>query len=99
MSTTAYRTPKCRIQSLLFHDLAYPVSTTHRGSGKFTTPSQAAAVSALWRENLVNSDLPPLPMFTLEDRSDFSPESRIPDYPLPSESKLGLRIPGGDRRW
>ncbi|GMQ08558.1 hypothetical protein CsSME_00052231 [Camellia sinensis var. sinensis] len=93
MTTTVHRTPKSRRQSLFFHDLASPVSTTHRGSGKFTTPGQAAAVSALWRENFSNSDLPPPPMFTLEDRSDFSPESGIPDYPMSSESNLGFRTP------
>ncbi|KAF5947043.1 hypothetical protein HYC85_017271 [Camellia sinensis] len=42
---------------------------------------------------------PPSPMFTLEDRSDFSPEFEITDYPMSLESKLGLRILSGDRRW
>ncbi|XP_027126770.1 nuclear pore complex protein NUP35 [Coffea arabica] len=81
MSTTIQRTPKSGRQSLFFHDLATPVSSRKSG-GKFATPGQAAAVSALWRENFANSDLPPPPMFTLEDRSDLSPESGIPDYPV-----------------
>jgi nuclear pore complex protein Nup53 len=41
----------------------------------------------LWRENFANSDLPPPPVFTLEDRSDFSPESGIPDYPTSPDTK------------
>lgn len=92
MSSTVRRTPKSGRQSLFFQDLASPVST-RRGGGKFTTPGQAAAVSALWRENFSNSDLPPPPMFTLEDRSDFSPESGIPDYPTSPEIKSDPRTP------
>ncbi|XP_028122961.1 nuclear pore complex protein NUP35-like [Camellia sinensis] len=91
MSSTVQRTPKSGRQSLFFHDLASPIS--NRKGGKFTTPGQAAAVSALWRENFATSDLPPPPVFTLEDRSDFSPESGIPDYPMSSESNLGFRTP------
>ncbi|GAA0142107.1 transporter [Lithospermum erythrorhizon] len=68
-------TPKPSRQSLFFQDLATPISSRRSGGGgKFSTPGQAAAVSALWRENFSNSDLPPPPAFTLEDRSDFSPE-------------------------
>ncbi|KAF9615498.1 hypothetical protein IFM89_023880 [Coptis chinensis] len=63
-------------KSLFFQDLATPIST-HRG--KFTSPGQAAAVSALWRENFGGTDPPPPPVFTLEDRVDFSPE--LVDYP------------------
>ncbi|KAL3511755.1 hypothetical protein ACH5RR_024472 [Cinchona calisaya] len=92
MSTTIQRTPKSGRQSLFFHDLATPVSSK-KSSGKFATPGQAAAVSALWRENFSNSDLPPPPMFTLEDRADFSPESGIPDYPVSPEVRSGLRTP------
>ncbi|KAA8541760.1 hypothetical protein F0562_022912 [Nyssa sinensis] len=92
MSTTVHRTPKSGRHSLLFHDLASPVSA-RRGGGKFTTPGQAAAVSALWRENFANSDLPPPPMFTLEDRSDFSPQSGISDYPVSPEIKSDPRTP------
>ncbi|XP_059641238.1 nuclear pore complex protein NUP35 [Cornus florida] len=93
MSTTVQRTPKSGRQSLFFHDLATPVSARRGGSGKFTTPGQAAAVSALWRENFANSDLPPPPVFTLEDRSDFSPESGILDYPVSPEVKSDPRTP------
>ncbi|KAI8018700.1 Nuclear pore complex protein NUP35 [Camellia lanceoleosa] len=91
MSSTVQRTPKSGRQSLFFHDLASPIST--RKGGKFTTPGQAAAVSALWRENFATSDLPPPPVFTLEDRSDFSPESGIPDYPVSPEIKSDSKTP------
>ncbi|KAK9066233.1 hypothetical protein SSX86_013554 [Deinandra increscens subsp. villosa] len=85
MSSSVHRTPKSTgRQSLFFTDLSTPVTNRRSGSGKFTTPGQAAAVSALWRENFATSDLPPPPMFTLEDRSDFSPESGIQDYPAGS---------------
>ncbi|GFZ04188.1 AAA-type ATPase family protein [Actinidia rufa] len=96
MSTTVHRTTKSGRQSLFFHDLASPVSTRRGGGGKFTritTPGQAAAVSALWRENFATSDLPPPPVFTLEDRSDLSPESGIPDYLVSPEIKSDPRTP------
>jgi nuclear pore complex protein Nup53 len=83
-STLAKRTPKSGRQSLFFKDLASPISSR---KGKFSTPGQAAAVSALWRENFSGSDLPPPPMYTLEDRSDFSPESGNQDYPTSPEVK------------
>ncbi|KAH6758831.1 mitotic phosphoprotein N' end family protein [Perilla frutescens var. frutescens] len=92
MSTSVRRTPKSGRQSLFFQDLATPVSS-RRSGGKFTTPGQAAAVSALWRENFANSDLPPPPVFTLEDRFDLSPESGIPDYPVSPEVKSDPRTP------
>lgn len=90
MSTSAHRTPRSGRQSLFFQDLASPVSS-RRSGGKFTTPGQAAAVSALWRENFANSDLPPPPVFTLEDRSDFSPESGILEYAVSPELKSDPR--------
>ncbi|XVE88833.1 hypothetical protein DITRI_Ditri19aG0100400 [Diplodiscus trichospermus] len=90
MSTVVNRTPRSGRQSLFFQDLASPVSARR---GKFSSPGQAAAVSALWRENLGGSDLPPPPMYTLEDRSDFSPESGILDYPMSPEIKSDPRTP------
>ncbi|MCL7043446.1 hypothetical protein MKW94_022063 [Papaver nudicaule] len=84
MGTNVQRTPKSGSKSLFFQDLASPIAT-HRG--KFSTPGQAAAVSALRRENFGGSDPPPPPFFTLEDRVDFSPESGISDYPLSSDTK------------
>lgn len=84
------RTPKSGRQSLFFNDLASPVSSRR---SKFSTPGQAAAVSALWRENFASSDLPPPPVFTLEDRSDFSPDSGILDYPMSPETKSDPRTP------
>lgn len=92
MSASAHRTPKSGGRSRFYQDLATPVSS-RRSTGKFTTPGQAAAVSALWHENFANPDLPPPPIFTLEDRSDFSPESGIPDYPVSPEVKSDPRTP------
>ncbi|XP_075494249.1 nuclear pore complex protein NUP35-like [Primulina tabacum] len=93
MSTSARRNPRSGRQSLFFQDLASPVSS-RRSGGKFSTPGHAAAVSALWRENFANSDLPPPPVFTLEDRSDFSPESGILEYAVSPELKSDPRTPG-----
>jgi len=90
MSAAAHRTPKSGRQSLLFQDLASPVSARR---GKFSSPGQAAAVSALWRENFGGSDLPPPPMYTLDDRSDFSPESGIADYSASPDAKSDRRTP------
>ncbi|XP_009801223.1 nuclear pore complex protein NUP35 [Nicotiana tabacum] len=90
--SAAVRTPKSGRQSLFFQDLATPISSRKSGS-KFSTPGQAAAVSALWRENFSSSDLPPPPVFTLEDRSDVSPESGIPDYVTSPEIKSDPRTP------
>ncbi|GER52669.1 nucleoporin NUP53 [Striga asiatica] len=92
MGTNVHRTPKSGGRSLFFQDLASPV-TSRKSGGKFSTPGQAAAVSALWRENFANSDLPPPPVFTLEDRYDLSPESGIPDYPLSPEAKSDPKTP------
>ncbi|XP_026664548.1 nuclear pore complex protein NUP35-like [Phoenix dactylifera] len=69
--------------SPFFRDLASPISAHHRG-GRFATPGQAAAVSALWRENLSSSDPPPPPVFTLDDRADFSPEPALAELHPPS---------------
>ncbi|KAL1538322.1 Nucleoporin nup35 [Salvia divinorum] len=91
MSSSVCRTPRSGRQSLLFQDLATPSS--RRSGGNFTTPGQAAAVSALWRENFSNSDLPPPPIYTLEDRFDLTPESWISDYTM-SEAKSDPRTPG-----
>lgn len=91
MNTNIHRTPKSGRQSLFFQDLATPVSS-RRSGGKFTSPGQAAAVSALWHENFAHSDLPPPPVFTLEDRLDHSPESGI-EYPVSPEVKLDPRTP------
>ncbi|KAI3907420.1 hypothetical protein MKX01_036337 [Papaver californicum] len=91
MGTNVQRTPKSGGKSLFFQDLASPIAT-HRG--KFSTPGQAAAVSALRRENFGGSDPPPPPCFTLEDRVDFSPESVMSDYPLSSDTKSSdIRTP------
>lgn len=90
MSSTVHITPKSgsEWQSLFFQDLVSPISARR---GKFSSPDQAAAVSALWRDNLRGSDLPPPPIYTLNDRSDFSPESGIHDYPASPEIKSDLR--------
>lgn len=90
MSASVHRTPKSGGRSRFYQDLATPVSS-RKSTGKFLTPGVAATVSALWHENFANSDLPPPPVFTLEDRSDFSPESGIPDYPVSPEVKSDPR--------
>ncbi|KAL5729058.1 Nucleoporin nup35 [Ranunculus cassubicifolius] len=91
MSTTVQRSARSNGKSIFFQDLATPVSS-HRG--KFASPGQAAAVSALWRENFGGTDPPPPPMFTLEDRVDFSPESGVVEYQNPmSDSKSDLKTP------
>ncbi|GAV77553.1 Nup35_RRM domain-containing protein [Cephalotus follicularis] len=90
MSTTVSRTPKSGRQSLFYQDLASPISARR---GKFSTPGQAAAVSALWRDKFGSSDLPPPPMYTLEDRLDFSPESGMLDYPVSPDVKSDPRTP------
>lgn len=59
----------------------------------------SAAISALWRENFSGSDLPSPHVFTLEDRSNFSLESGIPDYPLSPEVKLDPRTPIQSEFW
>lgn len=53
----------------------------------------SAAIFALWCENFSGLDLLPPPVFTLEDRSDFSLESGIPYYLLSIEVKLDPRTP------
>lgn len=90
MSTAVHTTPKSGKQSLFFQGLPTPISAQR---GKFSSPGQAAAVCALWRENYRTSDLPPPPIFTLGDRSGLSPESGIPDYPMSPEIKSDPRTP------
>ncbi|KAE8705158.1 Nuclear pore complex protein NUP35 [Hibiscus syriacus] len=90
MSTMINRTPKSGRQSLFFQDLASSVSSRQ---GKFFSPGQAAAVSALRGENSGGSNLPPPPMYTLEDRADISPEYRGLDYPISPENKSDPRTP------
>ncbi|GMI93781.1 hypothetical protein like AT3G16310 [Hibiscus trionum] len=90
MSTVVNRTPKSGRRSLFFQDLASPVSVRR---GKFFSPGQAAAVSALRKENSGGSNLPPPPMYTLEDRADFSPESGGLDYLISPEIKSDPRTP------
>lgn len=96
MSTTVQRTPKTGRQSLFFQDLASPATS---GRGKFSNSGQASAVSARWRENFGGSDLPPPPVFTLEDRSDFSPESGILDYQTSPEPRSDPRTPIQTVNW
>ncbi|KAG1367813.1 Nuclear pore complex protein NUP35 [Cocos nucifera] len=77
------RSSKPRRQSPFFRDLTSPISI-HRG-GRVVTPGQAVSVSALWWENLSSSDCPPPPVFTLDDRADFSPEPSLAGIPFRHE--------------
>ncbi|RRT59310.1 hypothetical protein B296_00016861 [Ensete ventricosum] len=80
MNPTTTRSSKADRQSPFLRDLATPVSGRRSGgggAGRFATPGQAAAVSALWRDNFVSPDPPPPPVFTLGDRVDFSPEPAL----------------------
>ncbi|KAG0594320.1 hypothetical protein M758_UG066500 [Ceratodon purpureus] len=63
-----------RSQSLFYRDLsASPVTRAPSSRRELGTPGQAAAaVAALWRENLGGVDPPPPPIFTLEDRIERS---------------------------
>lgn len=91
MSSMAQKTPGTGRQSLFFHDMASPVSSRR---GKFASLGQAAAVSALWRDNNnMSSDLPPPPVFTLEDRVELSPEPGYRDYPTSPDTKSDPRTP------
>lgn len=92
MSSASRRNPRSERQSLFFQDLASPVSV-HRAGGRFTTPNQATAVSTLWHENFGGSEPPPPPVFTLEDRVDFSPEPSPGELPTSPELGSGSRTP------
>ncbi|WOL02058.1 hypothetical protein Cni_G10777 [Canna indica] len=89
MNSASVRSSKADKQSPFFRDLATPVSARRSGgSGRFATPGQAAAVSALWRDNFASVDPPPPPVYTLSDRVDFSPEPALaadltPPSPVP----------------
>ncbi|KAG0498168.1 hypothetical protein HPP92_002859 [Vanilla planifolia] len=98
MSLASRRNPKSERKSLFFQDLASPVSS-HRGGGRLATPGQAAAVSALWRENFVGTDPPPPPVFTLEDRVDFSPEPSVGELPISPELGSGSLTPKPSRAY
>ncbi|KAL9255496.1 Nuclear pore complex protein NUP35-like protein [Drosera capensis] len=94
-STPPLKTPKStrQSQSLLFSDLASPSPLSSRRP----TSGQAAAAPALWRENFSSSDLPPPPIFTLDDRSEFSPETGVgSEYPLgySPEGRSGTPVRG-----
>ncbi|MFS8000131.1 putative RNA-recognition motif (RRM) domain, nucleoporin, NUP53 [Helianthus anomalus] len=73
MSSSIHKTPNStNKQSLFFNDISTPL--TNR---RTTTPAQSTAP---WRQNSATSDLPPPPIFTLQDRSDFSPDSAFQDF-------------------
>ncbi|CAD5178271.1 unnamed protein product [Musa acuminata subsp. malaccensis] len=80
MNPATTRSSRADRQSPFLRDLATPVSGRRGGgggAGRFATPGQAAAVSALWRDNFASADPPPPPVFTLGDRVDFSPEPAL----------------------
>ncbi|XP_073006975.1 nuclear pore complex protein NUP35-like [Typha latifolia] len=79
-------------QSLFYRDLASPICNHHRGGGR-----SPPATSALWRDGLASgADPPPPPMFTLDDRADFSPDTAVGD--LPPSSPSSRTPPRPDRR-
>ncbi|PKU76470.1 nuclear pore complex protein NUP35-like [Dendrobium catenatum] len=96
MGSTSRRNYKSERQSLFFHDLASPVSV-HRAGGRFTIPGQAAALSAQWHENFGGSEPPPPPVFTLEDRLEFSPEPTLGEFPASPELGSDSRTPNPSR--
>nr|XP_019706844.1 nuclear pore complex protein NUP35 [Elaeis guineensis] len=87
------RSSKPRRQSPFLRDLASPISA-HRG-GRVATPGQAVAVSALWLEFFSSSDCPPPPVFTLDDRADFSPEPALASIPVRHEEPDPTPLPRG----
>ncbi|XP_078431891.1 mitotic phosphoprotein N' end (MPPN) family protein [Wolffia australiana] len=89
MSGTAEKSGKSGRRTVFYRDLASPISS-HKG--RFASPGQAASVSALWRENFRESELPPPPAFTLDDRSEFSPESGLAEWPISPETKTPAPI-------
>ncbi|KAJ1394641.1 RNA-recognition motif [Sesbania bispinosa] len=84
MSTTVQRTPRSGRQSLFFQDLASPVSSRR---GKFSSPGQAAAVSALWRENLSIPDYQISPETKSDTRTPTQISSREFSTPVKSKSE------------
>uniref|UniRef100_A0A1D1YXC9 Aspartic proteinase nepenthesin-1 n=1 Tax=Anthurium amnicola TaxID=1678845 RepID=A0A1D1YXC9_9ARAE len=90
MNATVQRSARSERQTLFYRDLASPISA-HRG--KFATPGQAAAVSALWRDNFGGLEPPPPPVFTLDERADFSPEAGLGELPASPEFKSEAKTP------
>ncbi|WOK91441.1 nuclear pore complex protein [Canna indica] len=72
MSSPMPRGSKPTRLSPFFRDLATPIFPHRRLSGRFSSPRRAA------------EELPPPPVFTLDDRPDFSPEPGLGELPLPS---------------
>ncbi|KAJ0440809.1 putative RNA-recognition motif (RRM) domain, nucleoporin, NUP53 [Helianthus annuus] len=101
MSSTIHKTPNStNKQSLFFNDISTPL--TNR---RTTTPAQP---TSLWRQDFATSDLPPPPIFTLQDRSDFSPDSAFQDFrvgspvhnysnPSPVVTSSGWKNAGDDK--
>jgi nuclear pore complex protein Nup53 len=70
-------------QSPLYRDLAAatPASAsrfTPSNKNVFSTPAQAAAATALWKDSFGGSDPPPPPVLTLEDRVELFPDIMTP---------------------
>ncbi|CAA7410092.1 unnamed protein product [Spirodela intermedia] len=90
MSATVQRSvPRSERRPLFYRDLASPVA--HRGN--FATSGQAAAVSRLWQEKFGGKETPPPPVFTLDERADFSPETGVGDFPSSPGFRSEMRTP------
>eukprot|EP00249_Psilotum_nudum_P014098 c24667_g1_i1 orf=404-1477(+) len=79
-----------RNQSLFYRDLSSsPATRSSVLKGGLDTPGKASAGVAFWRENLGAADLPPPPIYTLDDRIENSPSKAIGESSIRSpESKF-----------
>lgn len=80
---TVHRERRGGWQSPLYRDLAAGTPTpaskfAPSNKNIFSTPAQAAAATALWKDSFGGSDPPPPPVLTLEDRVELFPDIVTP---------------------
>lgn len=80
---TIHRERRGGWQSPLYRDLAAGTPTpaskfAPSNKNVFSTPAQAAAATALWKDSFGGSDPPPPPVLTLEDRVELFPDIVTP---------------------